>query len=122
MTKFTKMAKKATTISRILENREIVSIEDIMRDYPDGITLVDFDLISLDNETFPVFAIAENPVTALYGGTILNKIVANWLGAYDGDLEQCAADLRASGGVKVILSKGKTKAGQDITLVDVIDE
>lgn len=122
MTKFTKMAKKATVISRVLENREKISVEDIMRDYPNGVTLTDFDLISLDNVTFPVFAIAENPAVAFFGGIVLNKIVANWLGAYDGDLEQCATDLRASGGVKIRLSKGKTKAGQEITLVDIIDE
>ena len=121
MTKFTEMAKKETSVSRILENREKVSVEDIMHDYPTGVTIIDFDLVSLEDTTFPVFAIAENPTVAFFGGTILNKIVAKWLSAYDGDLEECAADLRASGGVKVRLSKGKTKAGQRVTLVDIID-
>ena len=121
MTKFTEMAKKETSVSRILENREKVSVEDIMHDYPTGVTIIDFDLVSLENTTFPVFAIAENPKVAFFGGTILNKIVAKWLSAYDGDLEECTADLRASGGVKVRLSKGKTKAGQRVILVDIID-
>ena len=71
MTKFTEMAKKETSVSRILENREKVSVEDIMHDYPTGVTIIDFDLVSLEDTTFPVFAIF------LVGWLIVNILQGN---------------------------------------------
>lgn len=122
---FTNLAKRATTLSVIMENREKVSTEDIIRDYPDGITITEFDVITTTGDngmpsTYPVLAFAEDKDKFIYGGKALNDIVTMWLANFDGDVEATSAALKAAGGVKIRLVSAKTKQGRNFTRVEVI--
>lgn len=55
-----KVAQRETSLSRLMEGREKIKTEDIIKKYPNGVTLTEFDLVTIDDSTFPVFAFAEN--------------------------------------------------------------
>lgn len=118
---FASLAKKETTLSRILENREKLTTEEMVKKFPNGCTLIDFDMITLDEESFPVFAIREDDKICFFGGLVLTKIVGSWIEYYGGDYEKAAIELRTSGGVKIKFEPTKTKAGKSLTAIKIIE-
>lgn len=122
---FAQLAKRATTLSTIMEGREKITTEDVINSFPNGITITEFDVITTTNEngmpsTYPVLAFAEDVNKFIYGGKALNDIVTTWLANFDGDIEATSAALKAAGGVKIKLVSAKTKQGRNFTRVDVI--
>ena len=122
---FAALAKKATTLSEIMEGRDKISTEDIIKNYQDGITINAFDMITTTNDygepsTFPVLTFAEDDTKFLYGGKALNDICQMWLSNFDGDIETCSKALKSAGGVKIKLATARTKAGKNFTSVEVI--
>ena len=121
--KFAEIARKECVLSAIMDGRAKISTEEVIRKYPNGITIIGFDVISLDNgednSAFPVLVFRENPAECFFGGAVLTKIVAEWV-AVCGDVESASRELAESGGVKIKMTPGKTKAGKNITKVDII--
>lgn len=125
MNKFTQLAKKQTTLSPVMEGRDKISTKQIKEDYPDGITITEFDFVTTTDpkkgeSTFPVFAFAEDPKACFFGGEVLNRIAQEWAGAYGGDIEAASAELKKAGGVKVKLSSKEGKMGNTYTAVEVL--
>lgn len=122
---FAVLARKATIISTIMENRDKITTEDIIRDYPEGITINGFDLITTPNQegvnsTYPVITFSEDDSKFLYGGKALMDIVSLWVANFDGDIETTSNALKAAGGVKIKMTNAKTKQGRNFTRIDVI--
>lgn len=122
---FTKLAKKATTLSYIMEGREKIKISDVISFYPDGITITEFDMVTTpDNNgvanTYPVLAFSEDDTKFIYGGKAIKDMCTMWLANFDGDVEATSQALKAAGGVKIKLSSQRTKNGNNFTRVDVI--
>ena len=122
---FATLAKRATTLSAIMEGREKITTEDIIKNFPDGITITEFDIVTTPDangnpSTYPVIAFAEDNTKFLYGGKALNDVVTTWLANFEGDVETTSNALKAAGGVKIQLTAGKTKQGRNFTRVDVI--
>lgn len=117
---FREAAKEATQLSQLMENREKITTEDIIAKFPDGITITQFDVITTDDATYPVFVFKENPDVFYCGGMILHKIVKQWLNAYNDNIEKCNSELSASGGVQVVLTATKTKKGNNVTSVKIL--
>lgn len=120
---FRASASKSVSNSPLCENRNKVDTDDIIKMYPDGVTIVAADLIhtSKDGEekTYPVLNIAEDEGVYFNGGTILNKIVTEWVKAFDGNVDAMNMEL-VKAPVKVKLSNGKTRANNNIVLVDIL--
>ena len=122
---FATLAKRATTLSAIMEGREKITTEDVIKNFPDGITITEFDVVTTPDangnpSTYPVIAFAEDNTKFLYGGKALNDVVTTWLANFEGDVETTSNALKAAGGVKIQLTAGKTKQGRNFTRVDVI--
>lgn len=122
---FAELAKRATVLSPIMTDREKVSTEDIIKNYPDGITVIEFDLVTTpdkdgNNQTYPVIGFKEDETKFLYGGKALMDIVAVWLSHFEGDIESTSAALKAAGGIKIQLEPARTKTGRNFTRVNVI--
>lgn len=122
--KFASIAKKETTLSFIMEGREKVKMDEIMRAYPDGVTIIGFDFINgTDNKgnptTFPVLAFAEDQSKCFFGGAVLSKICAAWLAGGD-DTEAVSIALRDAGGVRMKFRETKTRTGNNLIAVDVL--
>lgn len=122
---FANLARKATTLSPIIEGKTKIPVSDIISNYPDGITLTNFDIISGTDQNgeatnYPVFTFAEDETKFGFGGTVLKNIVNAWLAAFDGDIDSCSKALAANGGVKLKFAQGRTKSGRNVTTIDVI--
>ena len=121
MKNFRDLARKATTLSELMENREKIQTGEVIKNFPDGITLNAVDVIKTSDAEYPVFTFVEDSTKFYYGGIVLSKIVDEWLQEYNGDLGMLNHDLAESGGVKVKLTETKTRDGKNnITEVEVI--
>lgn len=120
MKNFRDLARKATTLSELMENREKISTEDVIENFPEGITINAVDVINTSTATYPVFTFAEDKTAFYCGGIVLTKIVNMWLEEYNGDLGMLNHDLAESGGVKVKLTESKTKDKKNVTTVEVM--
>ena len=125
MNRFATMATKETSFSPLVEGRNKVDLDDVIKKYPKGVTIVGFDLVETTNEageseTYPIIIIKEDPSIFFFGGSVLNKIVHKWIEAEGDTVENVSNALAGEGGVKVILKKGKTKSNRTVTTVEVI--
>lgn len=120
MKNFRDLARKATTLSELMANREKISTEDVIKNFPDGITINAVDVIKTTTATYPVFTFAEDNAMFYCGGIVLAKIVNTWLDEYNSDLGMLNHDLAESGGVKVKLAESKTKDNKNVTTVEVM--
>lgn len=121
MKNFKDLAKKATTLSELMENREKIQTSEVIKNFPDGITINAVDVINTSEASYPVFTFSEDSHVFYCGGVVLSKIVVRWLDEYNGDLGLLNHDLAESGGVKVKLTEGKTHDGKNnITKVEVV--
>lgn len=122
---FADIAKKAVANSPVREGRERISTEEILREYPEGITITEFDMLTKRDGanlvTFPTFAFAEDISKYYNGGTSLKKVVDGWLAHFEGDVEAANAALKASGGCKIkLLPMQRTGNGNNFVPVEVI--
>lgn len=122
MADFRNMAKRQTTLSEVMADRDKVKTDDLIAEYPDGLTIIAFDYIQSKKSKgkYPVFNIAEDPTIFCNGGTVLDRIFRDFVDAMDGDIKAASDELRRQGGLHVQLSKGRTKNGDDFTQVTVI--
>lgn len=122
MADFRNMAKRQTTLSEVMTDRTKISNDDLMTNYPDGFTIMAFDMIQSKKtkDKYPVYNIAEDPTVFCNGGTVLKRIFNDFIEAMDGDVKAASDELRRQGGLKVKLGYGTTKAGDDVITVEVI--
>lgn len=122
MADFRSLAKRQTTLSEVMTDRNKISTDEVIEKYPDGITIIAFDYIQSKKSKgkYPVFNFIEDPTVFCNGGTVLDRIFTDFVNAMDGDVDAASNELRRQGGLQVKLSKGETKNGDDLTLVEVI--
>lgn len=110
---FKNIAQKATVLSDIMANRSKVDKKDGV------ITIVDFDIVSNPKgEAYAICAIDDKHF--INGGYVLTKIFTDIIAEFDGDVEAAREEYRASELLRVKLTRNKTKAGRDITNVEVL--
>lgn len=120
-----KIAQQATVMSELMEGREKIETENIIKYYKDGITINAADKVEVSDETkengiseFYVYTFKEEPKKFAFSGFILSKIFDEILEAVEGDFYEFKNAL--ADGLKVKLKEGKTKGKQNITLVEVL--
>lgn len=124
MGRFSNIAKKATVLSDLMVDRTKIATEDIIKRWPNGFTIDQFDLVTTpDNNgvdrTYPVFTIKEDPTVFAYGGKAMYEVVKLWLVEFEGDLASCSAEV-SNENVKIKLSQARTSRGNNFTRVDVL--
>lgn len=118
---FRQIATNETVLSPLMADREKLKTEDIIKKYPNGVTVTGFDFVTVDNSTFPVLTFKENEKACFFGGHILTNICKSWVEPFDGDVEEASNALKSVGGVKMIFTAEKTKDGtKNITTVKVV--
>lgn len=117
---FKEIAKKETTLSYLMSGREKIDTDEIIANYPDGITVTEFEVIQVGEDMYPVVTFSEDNTKFYNGGSVLMKICSGWLEHFSGDNESANIALAKTGGVKCKLSKSKTKSGNNITVIDII--
>lgn len=115
-------AEEITAGSDLLRGREKLSTTQVIMKYPEGVTVIGFDLLTGKRGTpFAACIIKEDPGVYFNGGKTVTEIVSAWLRLYDGDLAKCNYDLSVKGGVKMRLIHTTTKDGRDYIRVQIIN-
>lgn len=122
MVDFRKVAKRVTSLSDIMTNREKITNEDLIgaQEYA-TVHITDMDRLSLeDNQHSWIYTTEEYPNYYAYAGTVLNKIFEEYLTYFPDDVDALRAEFNKAGGITVELSYGTTKKGNDIIKVKVV--
>lgn len=120
MFNFRESAMNSTLLSVLQNNREKLSTSDLVKQFPDGITVNAFDFATIDDKTFAVVTFAEDETKYYNGGTVLTKMCLAWAAGFDGDPESASIALGKSGGVKLKFTESKTKNGNNVTTITVV--
>lgn len=128
MSRFTDLAKKKTAGSPVLSERTKISTDEIIARYPNGVTINGFDFLTGKNGRYVVCAFQNDPGRYFNGGKILTEIFESFVAEYQTEetsfsdaMDACMKDFAKEGGLKVKLSDGRTKDGNRVTLVEVLD-
>ena len=118
------LAKNAFAIDPILDGRNKITIEDLIAQYPDGVSIDGFSIYQPVNKIYPerpVFSFVEDGTKYFNGGKALKEMVTAWLDSYDNDRVAINEELKKSP-LKVKLEKITLRNGNKFTKVTVIDD
>lgn len=127
---FKQVAQENTLLSAIMVGKEKLETEDIL---DKEMTIVAFDfapkfdqqgkpVVNENGEidTFGVVVFSECPDKYYCVGAVFTKVCHAWAAGFDSPQEASAA-LAAEGGVKVKFSASKTKKGNNLTAVEILN-
>lgn len=115
------LAIKEVTLSPIMEGREKIKMEDLVKQYPHGVTISAVDMIpdSKTGEMYSVFTYREDDNKFASGGVVFNKIAKKWLEEYSYDIHNLSHDL-AEEDVKIKFYYDRTANKRDIVKCEII--
>lgn len=127
---FKQVAQENTLLSAIMVGKEKLETEDIL---DKELTIIGFDFAPKfdqqgkpvvndygEVDTFGVVVFAEHPDKYYCVGAVFTKVCHAWSAGFDSPQEASAA-LAAEGGVRVKFSASKTKKGNNLTAVDILN-
>lgn len=124
---FKKIALDATTMSELINGRDKMDTEELIKKYPDGITIDFIDNVNMQQEDGEenvwIFVTEEQPNKFTFAGFVLAKIFNNILAEFEGDyaemIEKYNSALKEDK-LRVKLERAKTKSKREITKVTVL--
>jgi len=120
MISFQQVASKTLAGCPLMANRTKVSTDRILAEHPEYITIMQFDFATSNQGQYAVVELAEYPTSYYPCGMSITNICREWVEAYQGDIEQANADLKASGGCKLRLERVRTAKGNAFVKVIVL--
>lgn len=128
---FKKVAQQNTLLSPLMVDRNKLETDEII---DQKLTIIEFGFAPkfdksgkaiIDPDTgeadvFGVVIFAEKPEFYYCVGTVFTKVCKAWASGFDTTAEASAA-LAAEGGVKVLFHHSKTKSGNNLTSVDILN-
>ena len=118
MAKLNEIAKKTVAGNPIFENREKMTTDELISQYPQGVTITECALVHGDNDDYGVIAFAEKPTVFVSCGAIMTSIIVNWVKSV-GTIDEVNASLLEEP-VKVKMKKILNKKNQPLTVVDIL--
>lgn len=125
---FKKIALDATTMSELMNGRDKMDTEELIKKYPDGVTIDFIDNVNMSQEDGEaenvwIFVTEEQPDKFTFGGFVLAKIFNNILAEFEGDYDAMIKEYNSSlkeDKLRVKLERAKTKTKREITKVTVL--
>lgn len=124
---FKKIALDATTISEIMTGRDKMDTEELIKKYPEGVTIDFIDNINMQQEDGEenvwIFITEEQPNKFTFAGFVLAKIFNNILAEFEGDYAEMIKTYNSAlkeDKLRVKLERAKTKSKREITKVTVL--
>jgi hypothetical protein len=125
---FKKIALDATTMSELMNGRDKMDTEELIKKYPDGVTIDFIDNVNMSQEDGEaenvwIFVTEEQPDKFTFGGFVLAKIFNNILAEFEGDYDAMIEEYNSSlkeDKLRVKLERAKTKTKREITKVTVL--
>lgn len=118
MNSLKEIAEKTTAGNPIFDNRVKMTTDEVIENYPSGISITECALIKGDKGEYAVIGFAENPNVFVTCGTILTNIVREWV-ATVGTIDEVNGMLIEQP-VRVKLHKILNKKKQPLTVVDIL--
>ena len=124
---FKKIALDATTMSEIMNRRDKMDTEELIKKYPEGVTIDFIDNVNMQQEDGEenvwIFVTEEQPNKFTFAGFVLAKIFNNILAEFEGDYAEMIETYNSAlkeDKLRVKLERAKTKAKREITKVTVL--
>lgn len=125
---FKKIALDATTMSELMNGRDKMDTEELIKKYPDGVTIDFIDNVNMSQEDGEpenvwIFVTEEQPDKFTFGGFVLAKIFNNILAKFEGDYDEMIETYNSAlkeDKLRVKLERAKTKTKREITKVTVL--
>jgi hypothetical protein len=125
---FKKIALDATTMSELMNGRNKMDTEELIKKFPDGVTIDFIDNVNMSQEDGEaenvwIFVTEEQPDKFTFGGFVLAKIFNNILAEFEGDYDAMIEEYNSSlkeDKLRVKLERAKTKTKREITKVTVL--
>ena len=124
---FKKIALDATTMSELMNGRDKMDTEDLIKKYPNGVTIDFIDNVNMQQEDGEenvwIFVTEEQPNKFTFAGFVLTKIFNNILDEFEGDYAEMIETYNSAlkeDKLRVKLERAKTKSKREITKVTVL--
>lgn len=124
---FKKIALDATTMSELMSGRDKMDTEELIKKYPEGVTIDFIDNVNMQqedgNENVWIFVTEEQPNKFTFAGFVLAKIFNNILAEFEGDYVEMIKMYNSAlkeDKLRVKLERAKTKSKREITKVTVL--
>lgn len=124
---FKKIALDVTTMSEIMNGRDKMDTEELIKKYPEGVTIDFIDNVNMQQEDGEenvwIFVTEEQPNKFTFAGFVLAKIFNNILAEFEGDCAEMIETYNSAlkeDKLRVKLERAKTKAKREITKVTVL--
>lgn len=124
---FKKIALDATTMSELMNERDKMDTEELIKKYPNGVTIDFIDNVNMQQEDGEenvwIFVTEEQPNKFTFAGFVLTKIFNNILAEFEGDYAEMIETYNSAlkgDKLRVKLERAKTKSKREITKVTVL--
>lgn len=124
---FKKIALDATIMSELMNGRDKMDTEELIKKYPNGVTIDFIDNVNMQQEDGEenvwIFVTEEQPDKFTFAGFVLAKIFNNILSEFEGDYAEMIETYNSAlkeDKLRVKLERAKTKAKREITKVTVL--
>lgn len=124
---FKKIALDATTMSELMNGRDKMDTEELIKKYPNGVTIDFIDNVNMQQEDGEenvwIFVTEEQPNKFTFAGFVLAKIFNNILSEFEGDYVEMIETYNSAlkeDKLRVKLERAKTKTKREITKVKVL--
>lgn len=124
---FKKIALDATTISEIMNGRDKMDTEELIKKHPEGVTIDFIDNVNMQQEDGEenvwIFVTEEQPNKFTFAGFVLAKIFNNILAEFEGNYAEMIETYNSAlkeDKLRVKLERAKTKSKREITKVTVL--
>lgn len=124
---FKKIALDATTMSELMNGRDKMDTEELIKKYPNGVTIDFIDNVNMQQEDGEenvwIFVTEEQPNKFTFAGFVLAKIFNNILDGFEGDYAEMIETYNSAlkeDKLRVKLERAKTKSKREITKVTVL--
>lgn len=124
---FKKIALDATTMSELMNGRDKMDTEELIKKYPNGVTIDFIDNVNMQQEDGEenvwIFVTEEQPDKFTFAGFVLAKIFNNILDEFECDYAEMIETYNSAlkeDKLRVKLERAKTKSKREITKVTVL--
>lgn len=124
---FKKIALDATTMSELMNGRDKMDTEELIKKYPEGVTIDFIDNVNMQQEDGEenvwIFVTEEQPDKFTFAGFVLAKIFNNILSEFEGNYDEMIETYNSAlkeDKLRVKLERAKTKTKREITKVTVL--
>lgn len=124
---FKKIALDVTTMSELMNGRDKMDTEELIKKYPNGVTIDFIDNVNMQQEDGEenvwIFVTEEQPNKFTFAGFVLAKIFNNILDEFEGDYTEMIETYNSAlkeDKLRVKLERAKTKSKREITKVTVL--